>query len=203
MKLLNVENKHIDTQVAASGNAVNSGSSSIIYIAPPGEGSDNNQRTGRSIKVDRIDYTFIFRYSAGSSSTLLQSQTFRWFIVKYLKTPSSSGTSSFGISDFLVTDPNSQYTPLSLPNTDTAENFEILDSGIICLDLQGYTANATAVERVLSGTVNCGFHQTFNNTTYSSVVDNALFVVMVALQGANTGGVSQVGYTMRMWYIDN
>lgn len=201
-RMLNTEAKHVDT-ITTITNVVAT-ASVVQAVGTMAEGLDSNQRTGRSIKINRIDATFAFQYSTGTpATTSLQNQIFNWYFIKYNKTPSSSGATAFNISELLLVDPSGNYTPLSLPNPDTNENFSILASGEVNVVLhEATTVQSTAVQLV-NLTIDKAFHQTFNSTTAASITDNMCFIVYTGLQGLNTGGVSNVASSIRMWYVDN
>jgi hypothetical protein len=201
-KLLNTEEKHIDTIIGAT--TVSFTASNIILIGTVAEGSDSNQRTGRSIKIVRTDLLFYFNFSSGTVATSSQqNQYFNWYYIKYTKTPSSSGGSIFSIAEFLNQDAGSNYTPMSLPNPDNNENFVILASGQQEVELTvetGVTSVRFKIQQIQSER---SFHQTYNGTASTNICDNCTFLVVTALQPANTGGISQYAASIRQWYIDN
>jgi hypothetical protein len=200
-RLLNTENKHVDIQ---NSNTVLPSASLILCCTPPAEGSDSNQRTGRSLKVDKIDLLLQFTYSTGTPATCaVQSQIFNWYLVRYLKTPSSGGTTVFNITEFLNQDANSQYTPMSLINDDTDENFQVMAAGTQHLTLPFLPTVASAFNAIQTHTHQCSFHQTFNGTTAATITDNCVFLVVTAMNASNTGGISNCTSTMRMWFVDN
>jgi hypothetical protein len=204
MSVVNSEDKHIETFLSASGSTCTNTTSVFIPILPPAQGTTSETRIGNSIKTSRLDYTLQFQYASGAPATTgILTQLFRWFILRYLKTPSSAGTTPPNISEFLVTDPNSQYTPLSLADTDTNENFIVVDTGIVSIDINVTPTTSALATKVITGVKQVDFHQDFNSTTAASVTNNALFYLVVGLYPANTGGSSVVGATFRQWYIDN
>lgn len=196
--LLNTENKHIDG--ISSLTTVSNTTPLVRWIQSPAEGNDNTNRDGRSIKIDRIDAILQFTYGPGSSSAISSSQVFRWFLLRQLNTPSSGGSSTFALADFLNIDSNSQYTPMSLPNSDTSEDFHILDQGLVTLDA---TISNDYTIRVVNVSVLESFHQTFNGTASTNIAENSLFFVCVASTANGAAGASGVTSSFRIWYIDN
>jgi len=201
-RILNTEEKHFDTVTATT--SVTSTASQVLAIGSMAEGSDSNQRTGRSIKIVRTDINLLFAYSSGTpATTAIQNQWFNWYYVKYLKSAAGAGQTPFGISEFLNQDPGSNYTPISLPNPDTNENFAILASGQVEVDLPDSTTAASARYKVVQLQVDRAFHQTYNGTTAASISDNMCFLVVTALNAINAGGASSVSFGIRQWYVDN
>lgn len=199
--LLNVEEKHIDTLGATT---VVASASAIIPIGTVAQGSTSSQRSGDSIKIIRHDLNLLFNYSTGTPATTAQEfNTFNWYYVKYNKTPSSSGATAFNISEFLNQDNNSAYTPLSLVNPDTNENFTILDSGQVKVGPQFIGSASVNAFQLVEASIQRPYHQTYNGTAASNVCDNMTFLVVTCSQIANTGGVSSLTYGVRQWYIDN
>jgi hypothetical protein len=201
-KMLNTEEKHFDTVTAAT--TVTSTSSQVLAIGSMAEGSDSNQRTGRSIKIVRTDLNLVFTYSTGTpATTSIQNQYFNWYYVKYLKSAAGAGQTPFGISEFLNQDPGSNYTPISLPNPDTNENFQVLASGQIEVDLPDATTALSSRFKIITLQVDRVFHQTYNGSTAASISDNMCFLVFTALNAINAGGASNVAFGVRQWYVDN
>jgi hypothetical protein len=202
---VNSEDKNLPTQLAFFTVAAATSVVSPFALIP--QGADSNQRVGVSVRINRIDGNIVFKYSTGTNVVAAnQSQVFNWYLVRYLKTPSSSGASAFAITDFLALDPNSQTTPFSLPNVDLNGNFSVMASGTQEIDLSMY-ASTSAVDSALSIVVpfrhNCSFHQLYQTSATSTVCDNTVFMVYTALNAANTGGTSSVAHNLRMWYVDN
>jgi hypothetical protein len=201
-KLLNTEEKVIDTTPGT--NTVVVGASYITPIGTVAQGSNSNQRTGNSTKVIRTDFLAYFSFSSGTVATSnLQNQIFNWYLVKYLKTPSSSGSSAFGISDFLGADSNGNFSPLSLPNHDLNEDFSILANGQVRIDLDENTTAPSAKGAMIEVRIDRAFHQTYNGTAASNIVDNMCFLVVTAINPINTGGASTINAAIRQFYIDN
>jgi len=201
-RMLNTEEKHVDTTTGTTTVVV--GASVVTPIGTVAEGSDNNQRTGRSVKLVRIEMSCFFSYSTGTiSSQTVQNQIINWYVVRYNKTPSSSGATAFTISEFLNQDSNANYSPLSLPNSDTSENFTLLASGETRVDLADSTTGPSSKGAMLNVSIPCNFHQTYNSTTAASICDNMCFLVFTAIEPINTAGSSTVNPATRMWYVDN
>jgi len=195
--VLNTENKHLDSLFGTQG--ATPAAPVIVNVTSPAEGDDSNQRQGRSIKIDRIDMLLQLQYGAGSAG-VFQDQTFRWFLVIWKKTPATGGSTPFPISNFLNQDVNANYSPLSFPNTDLAENFTILAQGEERLTLSYLS---TASTRIVDVSVPVSIHQTFAGSTAASVCDNAIFFVGTLLQVSAVGGQNTFTPQIRMWYVDN
>lgn len=199
--IVNTEDKHADQAVSSSVTAT-----TPVVLALPAlvQGITDNTRIGDSVKIVRFDGNLLFQFSTGTT-TSNSSQIFNWYLVRYKKTPSSSGYSSFNISEFLDLDINSDYTPLSLPNSDTNENFQIMMSGTQRVVLPIVTvAGANVIEQIkVDFCHECNFHQEYNTSAYTGVCDNMCFLVLTAVVAANTGGNSLVVSNVRMWYVDN
>jgi hypothetical protein len=198
--MLNVEKKRIDSLVGAFN--VNSTTPAILFVNAPAEGATNSQRTGDSIKVVRYDALVKFSYGTGTSNTI-GNQIFNYYLVRYLKTPSTAGSTPPGIGEMLLVDPDGNLTPLSLVNDDTIENFQFLLQGTIDVRPQYATAPNNNFSLLIPLSHECGFHQTFNNTTAASICDNAVFWIFTAANATNTAGSSTVEYSTRCWYVDN
>jgi len=199
--LINTEEKHIDTSMTAT--TVNLSVPAVVAVTATAQGSNNSQRTGNSIKINRIDVLFQYNFSSGTvATTAAQNQIFNWYLIRYLKTP-SSGAANFAITDFLQNDPNGNTSPISPMNTDLQEDFQVMAFGQVHLDLHFNTTAITTVSKVVELSHNCSFHQTYTSTTAASLVDNSVHLVFSAMSGGNGGGVSQVAFFARMFYVDN
>lgn len=199
-RILNVEKKEVTTFNA--GVTVTLASSLVQYIPSAAQGTSGSQRTGDSVKLVRVDGKLLFNYGTGTTN-LYGSQVFNYYLVRYRKTSSSSGTTPFGIADFLVQDSGTNYSTLSFPNNDLMENFDVLDSGSITLRPSFATATNNYAYEQVDLSVECSIHQTFTGSAATTIVDNALFFVCVAINPANTGGGSSVQTAWRLWFVDN
>ncbi len=202
LSLLNTEAKHVDT--VATYQQVHTTASLVYGIGTVAQGSADNQRTGDSIKINKIDLNLQFVFSTGTvATTSIQNQEFNWYLVRYLKTPASSGTTAFSISEFLNQDSAGNYTNMSLPNTDTNQNFLVMASGTKKIDLQFNTTSPTTYNTMECVSHNCSFHQDYSGSAATTITDGMLFLVFTGLASLNTGGVSGVLVSSRVWYIDN
>jgi hypothetical protein len=201
--MLNTEDKFINTLQTSS--AVTSGSPLIYGIGTVSQGTTQNQRTGDSIKINKIDLIIQFYFSQGTLATSgIATQVFNYYLVKYNKTPSTSGTSSFAISEFIDADANGAYTALSFPNSDTNQNFTILSSGQVQLEVMALSATSTPIySKLVQLSIPTSYHQTYNGASNTAITDNMTFVVVTALTAANAGGTSSVSIQSKMWFIDN
>jgi hypothetical protein len=192
--LFNTENKHVDTQATA---VTVTNASPIVYgIGTVAQGDADNQRSGDSIKIDRIDFFLSFQTSSATNTTDI---FFRWFIIRYKKTPSSSGTVAFPVSELLAPDfSGTYYSSLSFPNTDTNENFHILQQGT---HKMVPTSLLTSINRhTIESSVSCSFHQYYSGSASTTITDSMVFIVVVADTSTTS---STVQISSRMWYIDN
>jgi hypothetical protein len=204
-RMLNVENKHLEgfLSLAVVDTSTTSCIAPMITVA---EGSDGNQRTGRSIKINKIDLNLHAFVNTGAIATATETcQIFNYYLVRYKKTPSVSGAAAFPIIDFINQDSAGHYTPMSMFNPDLAENFQVLEAGQITLDFPFPSAgtNTYNVDRMVQTSHECSFHQTFSSSSAASIIDNMLHLVVVALNPLNTGGASQVDVSYRLWFVDN
>jgi len=203
MAVVNTEDKHVD--VLPNLQAVHQTSPLVYGIGTMAQGTTNTTRIGDSILVNRIDMNFSFSYGTGTLATQTnEAQTFRWWLVRYLKTPASSGTTAFPISEFLNTDyTTTNYTVNSFPNTDTNENFQIMaeDTIEVILPTVSTVPTTRTVNRLISKS--CHFHQSYNGAANTAIVDNMLFLVVVGLNPVNSGGPSGVYLGTRVWFVDN
>jgi hypothetical protein len=198
--VVNTEEKQIFT-LATAQNVLSS--SSLVYgIGTVAQGSASNQRSGDSIKVTRIDLVLGFAFGTGTATTEL-SQTFNWYLVRYKKTPATSGTTAFGISEFLNADGNGNYTPLSFPNPDTNENFQLMGCGQVDVPLPTTTSANAVVRKIVPFSHVCNFHQEYSGSANTTITDNMCFIVLTAINAGNTGGTSTVTVQSAMWYVDN
>ncbi len=198
-RMMNTENKYIDTLLDVTCDKSTPYCAALNNVA---EGSDNTNRTGRSVRVIKYDIMMKLYFSTGTVATSVgQSQFFKWFLVRFNKTTPSGQT--FAIADFLNQDSSSAYTVISLPNTDRSEDFQIMASGEALVQLQLTTgvSSQAAVWQTVSH--DCSFHQEYSGTSNSTICDNNVQLVIVGGVNANTGGVSGVTYSIRCWYVDN
>jgi hypothetical protein len=197
--LINTEEKHIDTSVSAF--TVTQTAPVVQAITSTAQGSGNMQRTGNSQKINRIDLSMSFLFDSGTVATSArQNQIFSWFLVRYLKTVTAA---AFAATDFLQNDVNGNVTPLSMANTDLNEDFQVMASGTVNVDLHEATTAISNVIRMVQVSHPCSFHQTFTGSAASTIVDNNVFVVLTAINPINGGGLSQASVFARMFYIDN
>jgi len=199
--LINTELKHIDSSVANF--TVNLSTPVVQTLITVAQGSASTQRTGDSVKFNRIDINFQYTFDSGTvATTAAQNQVFNWYLVRYLKTP-SSGSVNFAITDFLLTDANGFNSPMSQPNTDLNEDFQVMASGQVHLDLHFNTTSISRVTKMVEISHTCSFHQTFSGASAATNVDNSVHLVFTAISGGNGGGQSNCAYFARMFYVDN
>jgi hypothetical protein len=200
MSVVNTEDKHMDNSITFT--TVAQGASLVQVLNPPAQGTSALTRVGNSIKINRIQLSMLFKYSSGTGTAYLK-QIFKYFLVRWLKTPSSSGTTPFTIGDFLDVDQNSNYTVNSLGDPDTDENFVVMAAGSVNVNLPQALGTDQIVNELVEFDHPCSFHQTFNSTTAASITDGTVFMVFTAAVPANTGGTSSVAFTSRQMFIDN
>lgn len=197
--LINTEEKQIYTLSTAQN--VNSSTSLVYGIGTMAQGTASNQRVGDSVKITRIDLNMLFQYGSGTATTSF-TQIFNYYLIRYKKTPTSSGTTAFNISEFLNQDGNSNYTPLSFPNPDNNQNFQLMANGTVQIDLPTATSASATGQRLVSLSHDCNFHQEYNGAANTTITDNMCFVVVTAQNAINTGGASNVLIQSAMWYVD-
>lgn len=198
--MFNTEEKHVDTITSVS--TLNATTPAVYTVNGPAQGTTNAQREGNSIKVIRFDCLFSFTFGTGTTN-LVSAQQFNWYLVRYEKTPSSGGSGTFSIADFLNVDINSNYTPMSLPNSDLNEDFTVLSNGTILVEVPIASATNNVVSRYVPIRHECSFHQEYTGSAFTTIVDKCVFIVLTALQATNTGGTSSCVFSVRQWYIDN
>jgi len=198
--MMNTELKQVYTLPSAQ--SVNNSTSLVYGIGTMAQGTASNQRSGDSVKISRIDLTMRFRYGNGTVPSI-SNQTFNWYLLRYLKTPSAAGTTAFNINEFLITDGDALYTPLSFPNTDTNQNFQIMSSGTLRIDLDLIPAANCSKAQTVVVSHDCSFHQDYAGSASTTITNNMCFMVFTALSAANTGGQSDVMVNAVMWYVDN
>ncbi len=202
MSAINTEDKHVDLVQGFA--TVDVGTQQIIAIGTMGQGTTVSTRVGDSVLINRIDLQLQFSYSTGAPSTTNRSnQVFRYWLLRYLKTPSTNGTVAFAIGDFINQDSNTQYTTQSLPNADLNEDFQIMDTGEVMIQLP-YAPTVTSTESVpLLIRKECHFHQTYSGAANTTITDNMVWLVVVAMNATNTGGASGFYLSQRTWFLDN
>jgi hypothetical protein len=200
MSVVNTEDKAIDGFFSAT---VTQTASWVVNITPPAQGLTSSTRIGNSLKVNKLDVIWELSFGGALATEAHQNQTFNVYIVRWLKTPSTAGTTPFNIADFMDVDTAGRYTPLGLADKDTMENFDVLYAAQHDIVMTLATTAVSTMRRVVKCEIPVDFHQTFNDTTAASIVDNSLFIVAVAAQPVNTGGASGVAATVRVWFIDN
>jgi hypothetical protein len=201
MATINTEDKHVDG--FSGSTTVNSTTSAVLALPTTAQGTSSSTRTGDSILINRIDMELYFQYSGTAATSVNSDQHFRYWLVRYLKTPASSGLTPFSISEFLNTDSFGNYSPASLPNTDTNENFQVMTTGDVNITLPTLATAQLNKSICVPVRHNCHFHQLYNSTTAASVCNNTVFLVVVALNSSNTAGSSIIVPSYRLWYIDN
>lgn len=201
MAMVNTEDKHLDiTNVAAACNAT----TPLIQVLPTiAQGNLSSQRSGDSVLINKIDVEMLFQFSGTAATATSSDQNFRWWILRYKKTPTTSGTTPFNISEFLNVDGSGNYTPLSLMDTDTNENFQIMCTGDVQITLPTLASTQLVRDKTFPLRHTCHFHQAYNGSGSANICDNMCFFVCVATNAANTAGFSQVTTSHRLWFIDN
>lgn len=197
--IVNVEEKRIDSLLNVTVGQNAPMTSAMDTIA---QGAANNQRNGNSVKLTRIDLMMRFYYGSGTTSAQ-QTQTFRYFLIRYLKVATTSPTTPFSISEFLDADSSGFRTPISLPNTNYAQNFQILTEGTVPLHLNYSPATNSETSQVVVASVDVDIHQIYNGALANTLSDSLIVLVVVASQMGNTGGTTGVDYSVRQWFVDN
>ncbi len=208
-KNLNSEQKFLD-QTSVPANCA-SDVPVVIALTPPAQGDTSSTRDGNSIKVTRIDLKLGFSFAAGGTGdvTVNNNQIFQWYLFRWKKTPTSSGSTPPSIGDIFLVDGNGAYTTNSLLNVNTNANYQLMANGTVDLEVPYWTISGTSdnsVNREIVDVVhNCEFHQYFSSTTAASITDNLVFMVILASSGGNgsTNNLSQYQLSARVWYVDN
>ena len=188
MSIINTEDKNVS--IANSAVTVNTTTPQIIPLPTVAQGTSSSTRIGDSVLVNMIDMELTFQYSGLAATATYANQHFRYWLVRYKKTPASSGTTPFSITEFLNLDAGGNATPMSLPNTDTNENFQIMDVGEVECVLP--TLGSAALVKSVTKTIRhkCHYHEEYNGSASANICDNMSFLVVVALNGTNTGSLS-------------
>jgi hypothetical protein len=199
--LMNTENKCVYT--LATPQACSLAAPLIYGIGTTAQGTASNQREGNSIKIDRIDLNLSFNYNPGTVSTgTLLNQVYNWYLLRYLKTPLVNGTVAFAIGEFLNVDGNGNTSPLSFPNKDSDENFQLLSAGTLDIVVMQNTIPST-ISRMVSQTLPVSFHQDYSGAAATTITDSMIFMVFTALNAANAASTSTVTVSTAIWYVDN
>jgi hypothetical protein len=201
MSIINVEDKHVDSVAAAA--TCNSSTSLVLPFPVVAQGTTVSTRVGDSIKVSRLDIDLEFIFGGTAATATYLNQTFRVWGVRYKKTPSTSGATAFSISEFLNQDSSSAYTPMSLMNTDTNENFQVMFTQDVTVSIPTLASAQIVSTKLLTVRHECSFHQEYNGSAGSNICDNMIFLVIVAMNPSNAGGTSAVAASLRNWFIDN
>jgi hypothetical protein len=200
MSLINTEDKHIDLLNTAV--SINNVSPLIQALPTVAQGLTVGTRVGNSIKVNRMDIELLFQYT-GTIAAANIDQSFRYWIVRYLKTPPTNGSLPFNLSEFINTDNTGNYTLLSQMNTDTNENFQVMYTSDVHITLPTLTTTVCAVTKNATLRHECSFHQEYNGALSTNICDNMCFLVCVAMNSTNVSSSSVLSSSFRLWYIDN
>jgi hypothetical protein len=208
-KNLNTEQKFLD-QVSVASN-VASDTNLVVAITPPAQGDTSSTRDGNSIKVIRCDFrmTYLFGINGFASTDLQNNQIFQWYLFRWKKTPTSSGSTPPAIGDIFNLDSSgTNYSTQSLMNVNTNQNYQLMCNGTVECEPKVYANDGTgpyvANERKLVEIVhNCEFHQYFSSTTAASITDNLMFMVFLASNTGNSSASSNMTLSFRQWYVDN
>jgi hypothetical protein len=201
-QMLNSEHKHIELLLGVT--SVTPGTMLIESLTAPAEGTDSNQRTGRSVKVTNVEGIIEFKLTGSTSATAAPIVYFvRYFIVKW-NAQSTGGTGTPPLaSDFLITDSDSNYTTLSLRNPDNNEDFTVLATELVRLSFEGsnvQSGTAPTCTSLVNFESHHSFHQSFNSTTAASISENSIWMFVVAKDAV---GALSLECSLRTWYVDN
>jgi hypothetical protein len=205
---LNTEQKFIDQLTSLT--TVDSANSNVLAITPPAQGDTQNLRDGNSIKVVRMDLNILFAFTVNDNDLTSQAnQIFHWYIFRWKKTPTSSGSTPPTIGDIFLVDGNGNYSTLSLLNVNTNQNYQLMANGEVCVEpkttVSGGTDDYSTAREMVHIVHNCEFHQYFSSTTAASITDNLCFMVFLASNVQNSGAGSASSYqaSIRTWFVDN
>jgi hypothetical protein len=201
MSVINTEAKRIDLN-SGSYNVFDT-SSAVIPLPSIANGTTDVTRIGDSVLINKIDMELLFKYTGTAATATNSSQTYRYWCVRYKKTPPAAGTTPFNISEFLYQDAYGNYSPISMVNTDTNENFQVMFCGDVDLQLPTLASTQLAVTKTVTVRHDCHFHQAYNGPLSPNICDNMCFLIVVALNPANAAGSSVVVPFTRFWFVDN
>jgi hypothetical protein len=201
MSLINTEDKQVNQLTGASN--VTPAASLVQALPTIAQGTSASTRIGDSVLINRIDLELEFQYSGTAATATSTDQTFRFWLIRYKKTPPTGGITPFNISEFLDLDSNGNYSVQSFMNTDTNENFQIMHTQDVYLKLPTLASATLFVNKNIPIRHLPHFHQAYNGPTAASITDNMMFFVCVSLTPANTGGASVVSTAFRVWFVDN
>jgi hypothetical protein len=203
-KNLNTEQKFLDQISGAT--SVASDVNLVVAITPPAQGDTSSTRDGNSLKVIRCDIRMLFAFGVNVSDTTQQAdQTFQWYLFRWKKTPTSSGSTPPAIADiFNLDSTGTDFSTQSMLNVNTNQNYQLMANGTCKVEpkITGNSGITTARESV-EIVHNCEFHQYFSSTTAASITDNLMFMVFLGSNQGNSSAVSNMSLSFRTWYVDN
>lgn len=183
-----IDTKFIDQKFALSG--IKSSASYANIIGNIATGTGEGQRVGNDIRI--IKYLISLELIHGSTNV---DHTFRVIMVR-AKTGNSNTIPS--ISEIINTDQSANYSPLSLRNMLSIEDYEILLDKMIRID-NNYAASHGA--KCLNYQVNTCFPVRYSTSTDSSICRNPVFIyILVNAANTTTGASGQL--TVRTIYSD-
>lgn len=181
--------KNVDVNYALSVSAAASASFANIGGVPTG--SINGTRHGNDTRVLQLYVTLSI---IGSDN--IKSQHFRVLIVR---SKTGNDGSAPAISNILTLDPDSNYTPLSLRNIDTINDYEILLDKMI--NITDNDPVGTQNSAIYNFKIDTCFPQKYNGTTATSVSMNPVHMYVVTDQTATSTSAVAKG-SIRVMYSD-
>lgn len=191
--MMNVEKKHLDTDLASQTFGANDGF--IQSITAPAHGDAANQRNGNSIKLASYQITGRITQQTSVQNAIKG----KIWLISYDQTPDVPT-----ISEFLDTDGAGNYSSLSLRNPDKMGDFKILASKSFYCPQRAVTGLETDTTFKLFGKFN-NMHQRFTGSAASTITSNQLYLIFAIDDGttaASTGAYIK-GLKARINYIDN
>jgi len=195
------EVKYVDTNTTST---VATSTPLVLPLNLPAQGTNAITRLGNSIDCVCIEGNLEFIWGSGTTVPANSDcQIFRWFLTKYNKTVDTTFAAPPSINTFLNTDAAGFYSPMSLPNPEHEKDWTIMASGQVELQLGNWiSANETTTTKIVPFRVKSDFPIDFDSSGGGSVCNNLPFLIVVAQYAVNGGGVTIVGYNIRVEYTD-
>ena len=190
---MNVEKKHLDTDVASQTFGANDGW--VQALTAPAHGDTAGQRNGNSIKL----YSYQITGRITQQSSVQNALKGKIWLVAYEQTPDVPT-----LSEFLDADGAGNYSSLSLRNPDKMGDFKVLAKKSFYCPQRAVTGLETDTTFSMFGKF-YNLHQRFTGAAASTITSNQLYLFFTIDDGttaASTGAYIK-GMKARINYIDN